>query len=274
MVRLNHHMNNASQATKHVVMFSGGIGSWAAAKRVAHERGTDNLYLLFTDTKIEDEDLYRFLPEAAANVGGSLVRVADGRTPWDVFEDVRFLGNTRAAPCSHILKQQQARKWVEANCSPDDTVLYVGIDWTESHRLDGARKGWAPYTVEAPLCEPPFLTKADLLTELGAEGIPAPRLYGMGFAHNNCGGGCVRSGQAQFALLYEKLPESFAQWKAGEERLRSFLSKNVAILRDRRGGETKPLPLCDFEKRIGSKDYDEFEFGGCGCFLDSDEAMA
>ncbi len=29
-----------------------------------------------------------------------------------------------------------------------------------------------------------------------------------------------------------------------------------------------------FEKRIGSKDYDEFEFGGCGCFLDSDEAMA
>ena len=25
---------------------------------------------------------------------------------------------------------------------------------------------------------------------------------------------------------------------------------------------------------IGPKDYDEFEFGGCGCFLDSDEVMA
>lgn len=249
-------------------MFSGGIGSWAAAKRVAQQHGTDDLFLLFTDTKIEDEDLYRFLPEAAANVGGALVWLADGRTPWDVFEDVRFLGNTRVAPCSHILKQQVARRWVAENCHPEDSVLYVGIDWTESHRLEGARTGWSPYAVEAPLCEAPFVTKADLLVELEASGIAAPRLYGMGFAHNNCGGGCVRSGQAQFALLYERLPETFAAWESGEERIRSFLDKDVAILRDRTGGETRPLPLAEFKKRIAPKDYDEFEFGGCGCFLD------
>jgi len=41
-------------------MFSGGITSWAAAKRVAAEHGADNTLLLFTDTKMEDEDLYRF----------------------------------------------------------------------------------------------------------------------------------------------------------------------------------------------------------------------
>lgn len=41
---------------KHVVMFSGGIGSWAAAKRVAAEHGTADLTLLFTDTLIEDAD--------------------------------------------------------------------------------------------------------------------------------------------------------------------------------------------------------------------------
>lgn len=254
-------------------MFSGGIGSWAAAKRVAERHGTSELHLLFTDTKIEDDDLYRFLPEAAANVGGTLHRLADGRTPWDVFEDVRFLGNTRAAPCSHILKQRVARSWVESHCTPGDTVLYVGIDWTESHRLEGARKGWAPYRVEAPLCEEPYLTKQDFLTALEREGIQPPRLYGMGFAHNNCGGGCVRSGQAQFALLYEKLPDTFADWRAGEDRLRNFLGKDVAILRDRRGGETKPLPLHEFEKRITPRDYDEFEFGGCGCFLDSEDEV-
>jgi hypothetical protein len=39
-----------------IVMFSGGIGSWAAAKRVAERHGTDNLTLLFTDTLIEDGD--------------------------------------------------------------------------------------------------------------------------------------------------------------------------------------------------------------------------
>ena len=32
-----------------VVMFSGGIGSWAAAKRVAEAHGTDDLVLLFAD---------------------------------------------------------------------------------------------------------------------------------------------------------------------------------------------------------------------------------
>lgn len=44
---------------KRVVMFSGGVGSWAAAKRVAERRGTDGLILLFADTKSEDEDTYR-----------------------------------------------------------------------------------------------------------------------------------------------------------------------------------------------------------------------
>ena len=39
---------------RHVVQFSGGIQSWAAAKRVAAEHGTDNLTLLFADTKMED----------------------------------------------------------------------------------------------------------------------------------------------------------------------------------------------------------------------------
>jgi len=73
--------------TSHVVMFSGGIGSWAAAKRVAAVHGTAGLILLFTDTLIEDADLYRFLADAAVNVGGQLVRIAEGRTPWEVFRD-------------------------------------------------------------------------------------------------------------------------------------------------------------------------------------------
>ncbi len=49
----------------HVVMFSGGAGSWAAAKRIAARP----LTLLFADTLIEDGDLYRFLDDAAADVG-------------------------------------------------------------------------------------------------------------------------------------------------------------------------------------------------------------
>lgn len=70
---------------KHVVMYSGGIGSWAAAKRVIEKRGTDNVILLFTDTMIEDEDLYRFLHETSNQFGCELVWLSDGRDPWQVF---------------------------------------------------------------------------------------------------------------------------------------------------------------------------------------------
>ena len=41
----------------HVVFFSGGAASWAAARRIADQHGTDEMVLLFTDTKTEDEDL-------------------------------------------------------------------------------------------------------------------------------------------------------------------------------------------------------------------------
>ena len=43
--------------TDHVVFYSGGIASWAAAKRVAETHGVDGLKLLFADTLTEDEDL-------------------------------------------------------------------------------------------------------------------------------------------------------------------------------------------------------------------------
>ena len=49
----------------HLVFYSGGLSSYFTAKRVAKSYGVENLKLLFTDTMIEDEDLYRFLEESA-----------------------------------------------------------------------------------------------------------------------------------------------------------------------------------------------------------------
>jgi 3'-phosphoadenosine 5'-phosphosulfate sulfotransferase (PAPS reductase)/FAD synthetase len=252
-------------------MFSGGVGSWAAAKRVAERHGTEHLTLLFTDTLIEDADLYRFLDEAAANVGGTLVKLADGRTPWEVFRDTRMLGNARIARCSHDLKQKVAARWLAEHAAPGD-MIHVGIDWTEGHRLDAVRRNYGAqgFRVSAPLCEAPFITKPDALAWLEREGIQAPRLYRLGFAHNNCGGGCVRAGVGHFAHLYRALPEVFAEWERNEESLREFLGRDdVAILRDRSGGMTKPLPLTQLRRRL-DEGYqpDLFDIGGCGCFID------
>ncbi|MFG2312935.1 hypothetical protein ACGFS9_30310 [Streptomyces sp. NPDC048566] len=62
------------------------------------------------------------------------------------------------------------------------------------------------------------------------------------FSHNNCGGTCVRAGQRQLKHLLEVLPERYAYAQEREEELRQLLG-DVSILRRRRGGEGRPLPL-------------------------------
>jgi hypothetical protein len=256
-------------ARMHVVMFSGGLSSWAAAKRVAARYGAENLTLLFADTLIEDEDLYRFLGEAAHDVGGRLLRLADGRTPWEVFRDSRMIGNSRHAPCSHKLKQDVCRRWVRGVCHPRHTTLYVGINWDEQQRLPAVRAGWAPYSVEAPLCDSPYLGTRHLIELAVTNGLRVPRLYEMGFPHNNCGGFCVRAGQSQFKRLLEVMPKRFAHHEEQEERMRQELGKDVSILKERRDGRTTPLTLRQLRTRVESGDEcDEHEWGGCGCFTD------
>jgi hypothetical protein len=77
--------------TLHVVQYSGGIGSWAATRRVIAAHGTDNLVLLVADTQIEDDDLWRFVADSTARFGVPPTIVTDGRTPFEVFRDRRFL---------------------------------------------------------------------------------------------------------------------------------------------------------------------------------------
>ncbi len=260
----------------HVNMLSGGLASWATGKLVAAKHGSDNLVHLFADTRYEDPDLYRFLPEAVANIGGKLVTVCEGRTPWQVFHDLRFVGNTRVAPCSRILKREPLDAWLAANCDPANTVVYTGLMWFERHRWDGRRDkpgirerfadaGWK---AEAPLIETQ-LSKADLRSWLEREGIDVPGLYDDGFHSNNCRGACVKQGQAGWRQLLLKRPETFAEVEALENAERERLG-DVSMLRDRRGGKTKPLPLTVLRERIeDGEGCDMLDFGkGCECVFD------
>jgi hypothetical protein len=261
---------------KHIVFYSGGIGSWMTAKRVIAQHGKEDVILLFTDTLIEDEDLYRFIDETVKEMDAEYVRIEDGRTPWEVFKDVRYLGNSRLAQCSHILKQKTADKWLKAHFKPEEATLYLGIDWTEEHRKKAPVKNWAPYKVEFPMCEEPYLTKQDMLDELERLGIAIPRLYKMGFSHNNCGGFCVRAGQAHFLNLYKQMPDLYKYHEAKEQEMREFLGKDVSILRRTRNGERINLTLRQLREEIETnqmEQIDMFDIGGCGCFVNYEEEI-
>lgn len=250
----------------HIVMYSGGLGSWATAMRVAERHGTKDMTLLFTDTLTEDEDLYRFLDDSSSLIGLPITRIADGRDIWQVFEDVRYMGNSRIDPCSRVLKREISRRWVEEHFAPGDAMIYVGIDWSESHRMEKIRKQWSPYEVVAPLTDRPYLDRSGILSQLKGLGVRPPRLYELGFSHNNCGGFCVKAGQAQFFRLLETMPDRYAEHEAAQERLFAKIGR-YPFLRRQENGKTIYESLQDFRERIeAGNSIDPFDWGGCGCF--------
>lgn len=242
-----------------------------AAKRLL-ERGVavSDLILLFTDTLMEDPDLYRFLVEGAINLDCEMQHVIEGRTPWEVFRDGRFLGNSRIDLCSRVLKREMADKWVKEHFpDPADCIIYLGYDWTEEHRYKRAAARWLPYIVQAPMCEAPFILKADMEQRLRDEGIKRARLYDLGFAHNNCGGFCVKAGQAHFLHLLNTLPDVYARHEAEEQSLREYLGKDVAVMKHRSGPKVnQPLTMREFREMndTGQLKIDMTDIGGCGCF--------
>jgi hypothetical protein len=208
-----------------------------------------------------------------------LVWLMEGRDLWEVFFDERFLGNSRRDPCSKILKRRTADRWLIQNCDPRNTVCYVGIDFTEAHRFDdgrggglGPRRALEGWTYEAPLCSEPWLAKWDIMKMMRAENLTAPRLYSLGFSHNNCYGFCVKAGHAHYRLLLRTLPSVYAYHEQKEQEIRAFLGKNVSVLADRRnGGRKRPLTLLAFRERIENEPdaaTDDGDHGGCGCFID------
>lgn len=256
---------------KHVVNYSGGVCSFWAAHRVIQRHGVQDVTLLFADTLIEDQDLYRFNGDAERFLGVKITRIADGRTPWQVMRKERMIGNSRIDPCSKILKRNLLWKWIDANAVEFEAVIYLGLDWTEGHRLDRLRLRKPQWKIEAPMMNEPVWDKTRMFAELVKVGIAIPRLYTMGFPHNNCGGFCIKAGQAHFAHLLRVLPERFAFHEAQEKELNATLGKGT-ILKESIGGQSVPLSLQTLRERIeAGKQFDRLDWGGCGCAVEPPE---
>ena len=253
-----------------VVFFSSGIGSYVAAKRIAQELGTADLVLLFSDTGIEDPDNYRFLEEAAADIGGRLVKLkSEIGNVFDSWEKRRAIASNRWPFCSEDLKRAPARAWLKENDPENKATLVVGIGWDEVHRLPPIQKGWAPRRVEAPLTNAPYWDKPQMLDFARSQGIKPPRMYGLGFPHANCGGGCVRAGFTQWRHLLRVLPEVYARWEQAEQSMRCRLGRqDIAILTRQVRGRAVPVTLRQLreEQEMQMDLLDPDDWGGCGCF--------
>lgn len=262
---------------KHVVNFSGGICSFWAAKRVVARHGTADVTLLFADVLIEDPDLYRFNEQCAVHLGIPITRVSLELSPWALFRRQGMIGNNKYPICSIYLKRAPPDAWHKQNCLEMDSTIYLGMDWTEAFRLEIVRASKPHWRFEAPMTEEPIWDKCRMIEETEALGIAIPRLYRLGFPHNNCGGRCVRAGISHFVHLLRVLPERFLEWE-GEElatqaefTARGISSDGFAVLRDRRGGVTKPMTLRELRLRVeAGEEFPRDDWGGCGCAVQFD----
>jgi hypothetical protein len=272
---------------KYVVNFSGGLCSFWAAKRCVEKHGRENTVLLFADTLIEDADLYRFNRDTEQHLGIPIIRLCYGLTPWQLFRHEGIIANNRFRVCSVRLKREMLDNYRAANFEMDrnqqnafkpSATVVIGFDWNESHRLKALQQAYPSWSIWAPMIDEPIWDKCRMIRETEALGIAIPRLYGLGFPHNNCGGACVAAGISHFVHLYHTLPDVYATWDREEQDTQAdFRSRGVddsfTILKDRRGGITRSLSLKELRTRIDAGEkFDRFEWGGCGCGAEYDDA--
>ena len=262
-----------SGPVRHLVQFSGGAGSWAAARRLVDREGSDGVVLLCADTRSEHHDWRPFVDAAAVDLGCELVMLTVGPDIWELAERESMIPNSRVDFCSRVLKREPLDAWRDAYCDPAVVVVHFGFDWTERHRLNRVEERLAGWRVDAPLCWEPPLDKAAAMDMLERSGLPQPAAYRLGMPHNNClRFGCVKGGQAYWERMLRELPESYARAEAAEEQLRGRIG-DYSVLRDRSRGRTRPVSLSEFRERIEAQPtlFDASDWGSCSCMVSSEE---
>lgn len=216
--------NLFNQGIKQIVSFSGGIGSFCVLKRCVNLFDQRDIMIVFMDTKFEDEDLYRFNTDVFNYIRKNypkipIIELCDGRTPVDIGLESNIVLNNRLPLCSKKLKSALFRKWLKSNhILPDDAVIHIGIDAGETRRCPGIDRNYK-HPVRYLLVEENIKNKAEMLKECADWGIEIPKLYKLGFDHNNCGGRCFRAGMKHFRLLNEVLPHRFIEMCQIEDKL-------------------------------------------------------
>lgn len=321
---------------------SGGVCSWAANKLAAAEippkELAERLTLLFADTLIECDDLYRFLIESAANIFGiptpalkwlkgipplrdmdarkahladlrkaateaipGLAWVADGRHPWEVYRDEKFIGNSLVDPCSKFLKRITLDRWMNENFGKarPTTRGVVGLGQWERERFEGqyvtkkdkttgherkewkaglaermAAKGWA---FRAPLIYyKPTFDRNGIYRWLDREDIAPPALSEEGFDTNNCGGFCCKMGHKQAHRLYWRRREIY-EWHAEQERMsQDVIGTDCTALSRTVAGKKTPLPLVELAGELAAQEACSLfpSQPACGCFTGDEEEAA
>jgi hypothetical protein len=235
----------------HVVSLSTGLSSAITGDRVLTRYGKESARFVFMDTKIEDEDNYRFMDECLSRWNVPIITLADGRTPYEVSHSQNVIPNSRVAPCTFRLKIQLFRKWLATQEKP--ITIHIGYDFTEMHRIEATKNNYEKlgYSVDFPLLWKPYEMRRYTDVVRNDWGIEPPRMYTLGYTHANCGGLCVKQGQGDWIRTLINFPERYAEAEAWEQEMRTHSDEHAkySICKDQSNNETTPITLKELRER-------------------------
>jgi 3'-phosphoadenosine 5'-phosphosulfate sulfotransferase (PAPS reductase)/FAD synthetase len=191
----------------HIVKYSGGICSAYIAAQ--WQRDGKNPICVFSDTKREDADTYRFAAEVAEKFGLTVVDASDGRDMWDVFRAWKMIPARQLAACSIAMKIKPGHDWLKQHDHAPGLVAF-GYDMDEEDRAErlASRREFKNLRPVYPLQEW-GVSKEQCFGFFNEHGIKPPRIYAH-FRHANCMG-CKNWRRNDWIACLAYYPEVFTQ---------------------------------------------------------------
>lgn len=194
---------DAFVSQRDVIWFSCGAASAVVAKIVLADK--PNAEIVYCDTGSEHEDNKRFLKDCQ-NWYGKEIKVLKSqlfKNVDEVIEARSYMAGIDGAPCTVDLK-----KVPRMNFQIPDDIQYFGYTIEEWQRARNFVVNNIDLQLRFPLIYN-LLTKEDCHAIIKEAGIKTPKMYELGFEHNNCLG-CVKSQSPKYwAMTRLIFPEVF-----------------------------------------------------------------
>lgn len=195
---------------------------------------------VFSDTKREDKDTYRFGEEVAAKFGLRVVDASDGRDLWDVFRQWKMIPARQLAACSVTMKIIPSQAFLSGldNQGIAGWVAY-GYDCDEQDRSDRTIELW-PFKNLRP-CFPLQewgVSKAQCFGFFAEQGIATPRVY-QWLNNANCVP-CKNWRENDWKACAYHMPEVFAEAREFEAETGLRWMQDGPLLKDLEIPDRKP----------------------------------
>ena len=235
-------MNNRA-----VVWFSCGAASAVAGKFAVKKY--ENCEIVYCDTGGEHESNKKFLKDCEKWIGKNITILKNEKYEdhFDVFEKEKYLYGNFGARCTLELKKKLRIKYQK----PDDTHIF-GYTLDEKNRAEKFETHNPELFVDWILIEN-GVSKENCLGILWQSGIKLPKMYDLGYNHNNCIG-CIKGGMGYWNKIRKDFPEYYDRMskierKIGHSRFRNMETNERIYLdempKDAGNYKTESAITCD-----------------------------